>query len=246
MIIEHNDLSIVLEVVAPHTLVLFDLDNTLIKNAQSLGSPEWFTYFHQKLRASGLPDKEAYQEVLATYLAVNKVAQVELVCEKAPPVLTQLHLYASVGFLTAREVALVGVTLKHLQELELTASPCWERHSCFSLKASTKGHFTKGAIFTGGADKCQCLLEVLGQIKHPPDKVVFVDDQEKSLLQVQTALEPQKIPFLGIRYYKLDAAVASLSPEVCDVQLEKFWLEMLNSPPANTPAYDHSPFPQPA
>ncbi|MBX9744778.1 MAG: hypothetical protein K2X08_06165 [Chlamydiales bacterium] len=45
--------------------------------------------------------------------------------------------------------------------LEKAVSPCWVRHPCFLLKASAKGYFLKGLIFTGSADKGRCLLEVL-------------------------------------------------------------------------------------
>lgn len=222
MILEHNELSIIFDHLTSNTLVLFDVDNTLIRNQHALGTPEWVPHFQEQKRSAGLSLIEAAQETLALYLAINRVAHVSLIDEKAPQVIESLKKVAGVSILTARENSLIDVTCRQLNILELEVSTHWQDKKDLLLTTSSKGSFAQGMIFTGGAHKGHCLVEVLNYTEATPEKIIFIDDQEKSLWEVSEVLKGLNTEFLGIRYSNLDAHVAALNPDICAFQLEHF------------------------
>jgi len=78
-IVEVEHITAVNEYVTPTTLVVFDLDNTVIEPAQALGSEQWFQHYLNKLLDSGMEADEAVDQTVALLDAVQNLTEVRLV-----------------------------------------------------------------------------------------------------------------------------------------------------------------------
>ncbi len=68
--------------------------------------------------------------------------------------------------------------------------------------------------------KGKCLEEFFNRVKWQPRKIVFVDDQMKSLEEVKERFIQSDIEYLGIHYCFLKDKITDINCKIYDVQLE--------------------------
>src|SRR5688500_18764674 len=75
------------EGVTPGTLVVFDIDNTILHTKQTLGSVQWHDWFTQGLAKAGkTPKDQIVDRSAAEWIRVQKASESELI-EKDTPAL---------------------------------------------------------------------------------------------------------------------------------------------------------------
>lgn len=221
IIIQSNSITDVLKY-AHHkdTLVVFDLDNTLIHPNQDLGGDAWFNHLMKQKTETGMSYEDALALVLPFDFYVMDHLRVYPVEEATPGVLDTLGKQGIVFIgLTARSLPLISRTHEQLKEagLQLTDSPIFDREISFNFNKPAVLHH--GIIFCNNVNKGTVLVQVLRACNFNPATIIFVDDKLSHLLEVQKECLANNMRFIGLRYGKLDDAVAQFDPVRAEEQL---------------------------
>lgn len=211
----------ILKEIDPHTAVFFDIDETLIITACTLGSTSWWDHcLHKFSKANIDRDKISifFQPIIDKIIKEVPVKPVE---EETPKIIHGLQRQNILAFgLTARsKTALQGmdlITNDHLQSVNIN-------FDCFpSLKASEEisDFFAYGIIFTGYMPKGPFLKKFLENVDLHPSKIVFVDDRMSQLQSVEKAVIEQGLVFEGFHYKAAHEQCQNFDPLIGNIQLK--------------------------
>lgn len=177
---EIDSITEVIEYAYDNSLLLFDIDDTLICYPSHLGSTPWFAETCIKAREAGR--LQQFHEMAAFLADHVDVVPVE---PKTASVISQLQ---------KRKVECMAITSRAAIH---PAHPNWMEKTKEQL-ASIGVTFDREILFTDWK-KGEVLVEYLEGRKHP-GKIVLVDDRRSELERVEAALKPLEIPFLGLWY----------------------------------------------
>lgn len=222
-IVETKDITKVTSYIDKETLVLFDLDNTVMELTQTLGTPEWFSEFYKKHREAGHSHEEATKKTLAVYVPVNERSKAKAVDPKTPELIKGFQKDGIVVLgLTSRDAGLSEATMRQLKDAQVNFNTGKFKEYAKKLSQGERSKVDQGIIFAGGQSKGKCLKEFFSLVNWVPKKIVFIDDQMKSVQEVETTLNDDKIFYTGIRYGYLDDKAKKLDTTVSEIQLEYF------------------------
>lgn len=200
------------------TLVLLDIDDTMLIPSQTLGTDVWF------IHRMGIYQKEhefmvALDKAIAEWEAVRHVTKVNVVEEGTAEIIKEIQgrNIKVMGF-TTQGVALATRTVKQLKSLNIyLANNAPSSDDLYMMN----GHgilFRKGILFTAGSSKGAAIVKYLETINYKPKKIVFINDKSTHLKDLETGCKKLGIEFTGLRYSYSDARVASFRPEIADIQ----------------------------
>jgi len=200
------------------TLLIFDIDDTLLIPSQTLGTDVWFLHQFQqnKLDVSGDP----LDKTLALWEAIRHLTRIQVVETGAEQVVQKLQeLGISMMGLTTQGLGLATRTVNQLRSLDFDLSKTAPRQEdCYFLN----GHgvlYRKGILFTSGTNKGRALLKFWETANLHPKRVVFLNDKQTHLEEVESLLNEAGIPFIGLRYSFSDERIERFRPEIADIQL---------------------------
>lgn len=224
IVIETNDITQTLKHAVADSLYVFDLDNTLIEPPQHLGSDQWVTHMANRLISQGLTVQEAFEQVIPSWMAIHERTEMQLVDPVIPDVLKHLKKkrISYIG-LTKREPLISNKTLEQLDRLNIAfnATATLENEHIFDHLKGTL--YKKGVIFVAaGMDKGPSLLAYLKKLKKMPSQIVVIDDKMSHITNIESAVKPLGISFVGIRYGAVDEKVKAFNPQIADLQMEHF------------------------
>lgn len=209
---EIASMSEIVPALTTSTLLVFDLDNTLIEPVGNIGSDQWWYYMVKAIaRDEGIPEEKAEEKAAPVWtrtLAKVKVKPVEALTPKL--IAGQRARGLGVMALTARGPEDRAATERQLEDIgvDLTAAAPYAKE----LTTPNKGLFARGVFFVGeGPNKGEELVKFLETIGLKPRHVVFVDDKPKHAKSVDAALTAAKIPSVSFRYGAADAKVAAFN-----------------------------------
>lgn len=203
------------------TVVLFDLDNTIMETAQTLGSDQWFIYRWHYYENLGHRSSSAFENALAEWTAIQNLTKVRLVEKEIASMIADMQASGQVLMgLTTRGMSMALRTIEQLKTLQVDLSKTApvQEEILFNLERGVL--FRHGILFTAGTSKGEAFYSFFKD--HFPKRVVFIDDKEKYLRDVEKFCDRMQIPFVGLRYSFLDEKVKSFSPEVAALQWEHF------------------------
>jgi hypothetical protein len=208
----------------PRTLLVLDIDNTLIYPAQEVGSDQWFHSRIDYYRQRGYSYSDALDFALPEWEAVQNVTQVKLV---EPYILdflrsVQKDTALQVMGMSTRGLGLAKRTVHQLETLSIDLSKTAPSRKELPFLNSRAILFRKGVFFTACTHKGKALKMFLDEIGYHPQQVVFVNDKRGHLRQVEETLEEHGIPYVGLRYGYLDQKVKNFRKDIADVQYEAF------------------------
>ncbi|MBX7066197.1 MAG: DUF2608 domain-containing protein [Parachlamydiales bacterium] len=205
----------------PNTIVLLDIDETLIVPVQMLGSDAWFEYRlkdHQKQWEFPI----ALEKTLAEWEAIRHLTKMKLAEAEIDSVLRALQ---------AKKIPIMGVTIQGLalatrtvlqlkeQGIVLAAtSPC-SQDTCFPVDDHTV-LYRQGILFTSGKPKGKSFFQFCDRIGIQPKRLVAIDDKITHLQSIEKEAEKRGVEFIGLRYSYADARLEAFSPEIVEYQLE--------------------------
>lgn len=194
-------------------LLIYDIDNTLVRAQDVQARDEYFSARLKREMESGKDLTTACNIVLPQFFECMKKTAVSLVDERSVGSITRLQRRGiAMIALTARSPHVLEVcTLKQLARVGINfriTSPAHENDLNFTGMMD-KADFKGGVVFCGNNDKGAVLERLFEQTGFIPDKIIFVDDKLKNLENVEREALKLHIPFLGIRYSKLDAEIES-------------------------------------
>lgn len=214
VIIESDDIRSVknnLNDSAACPVVIFDLDNTLLRAELVMARDECFDARLKQELATGLAIKPACDKVLPAYFEAMQVTPVSLVDENSVVMIKELQERGIVVIaLTARSPhVLEECTLRQLESVGINfriTSPTHEKDLNFA-ELTDRADFKGGVIFCGCNDKGKVLERFFNETGLHPDQIIFADDKEKNLSAVEREANELSIPCVCIRYSKLDQAI---------------------------------------
>ncbi len=223
-VIETTDMAHVLDYVSEGTLVVFDLDNTLIETSQHLGSDEWFSHRLKHLLTKGHNIDEALRMVMPHYVAIQKKTSVRYVDPAIPQILHKMHQPGvQLIALTKRDPELAERTLEQLASLHIDFSATSEISGSILFPDHHNSIYRNGIIFVAQQEeKGPVFKAFLSNIDTLPKQIILIDDKMAHIQSVATALESLHIPFIGVRYGGADQKVSGFDPQIADIQWEYF------------------------
>jgi|GEM_PF-243948 len=207
--------------IQPDMLLVFDIDNTLMETAQTLGSDQWFSYRIEENIKRGMLKREAAMVALAEWVSIQNKTKVKLVEPVTAAFVEKLQKngWKVVG-LTSRGLELAAKTIEQLKSIgiDFTKAAPASREIIFD----DDRFYRDGILFCSGTNKGSLLFQFFNQVGCQPKKILFVDDKEKYLREVEKDCLQHQIPFLGIRYGFLDEKIKNFKPQVANEEWKCF------------------------
>lgn len=191
------------------TLLVLDIDDTLLTSAGFFGSDAWYEW--QKGLAAGDPGKVP---CLFDVIALNYEAGSQQPTQPDGPAVVNA-LQADTLLLTSRNPLYRGGTLRTLREagyrLPQPLGGSGDGRSWDFRKTADAGPvrvvYDQGVFMTTGQDKGLVLLDLLRRLDLRYERVVLVDDGEKNIANMRNALRDAGIDYLGLHYTRVDKSV---------------------------------------
>ena len=204
--------------VKPGTLVVFDIDNTLLEPVGNIGSDQWYYYLLKAYKRDGnLSDAEAEDRAAKAWTSTLGKVKVRPVEALTPPLVAALQRNGiQVMALTARGTEDEGATMGQLKDIgvDLGANTVTTKRLAFKKGklADAEQLFSGGVFFASeAADKGKVLAAFMKKLKLKPSKVVFADDKPHHTKNVDAALTAAGIPVVALRYGAADAKVRAFN-----------------------------------
>ena len=200
-IIEIKHFHEILNYVKPGSVVLLDIDNTLLEphtSHNNIGSDQWFTHLMQT--------NSNFEHVLNLYCSAILTTHMQAVEQTIPEILKSIQQQATLFGFTMRSIILAPCTVERLAHNNIT----------LSTQIPDKGFMINGKdpvmvyhdiIFCQGKKNGETLFTVLDAYGITPACIVMIDDKRNYLESVERECEKYGIKFIGLRYGYLDEKV---------------------------------------
>jgi len=222
-IIEIMHIDQIYNYLKPNTLVVFDIDNTLIEPVQSVGTDQWFHHRIAYWIDRGMEPELALEKALADWMAVQNISQVKLVEPNTAKIVRHLQdrNFVVMG-LTTRGLGMSTRTNQQLASVGIDLSKAAPSKDDIFFMNQRGNLFRGGTLFTANTHKGSALFKLLDQLDLQPKMILFVNDKQSHIVSIEEWAIKRNIPFIGLRYGHLDEKVKKLNLDVCDIQLEHF------------------------
>lgn len=222
IIFQTEHLSDVLKYTDKNTLVLIDLDNTIIRPKQILGSDEWFGYSLKKHEEEGHSKEAAREKVVEHWMEIQMKTEMQLLTEDTGAMLEEVFKSPSFGVvaITKRPPRLAHRTLEQLKALHVN----FAKGSNLKDRFFSGNQLLEGIIFIAeetDKNKGTALQEFLSATQIRPRKILLIDDKESHIESVAQVLKKMPIEFIGLHYTKANELIAKFNPAIADLQLKK-------------------------
>jgi len=222
--IEITNMSEIHRYLKPETLIVFDIDNTLLETAQQLGSDQWFYHQLESYLESGMLLNCALTRVLAEWHSIQFLTKVKIVEEGTDKVIRNLQAegFKMIG-LTTRSLEVSQCTSNQLKTLkiDLTKATISEIDQFF-INSGRGVLFHEGILFTAASHKGNAFFKFLNQIGYTPSHVVFINDKATHIREIEEICEDLEVPFIGLRYGFLDEKVKNYQKNIAEIQYKYF------------------------
>lgn len=221
-IVETPHFSQLLEHVSPKTLVILDIDDTLLIPSQALGTDVWFIHRWNEYKKANIPADIALEKALNDWQGIRHITDVKIVEEGTDSIVKTIQdQNITVMGLTTQGLALATCTILQLDSLHIDLSKTAPYNQDYYFMNGKGVLFRHGILFTAGTNKGKALLHLLDHINYKPDHIVFINDKASHLNDLGLALAERNIKFTGLRYAYSDARVNAFDPEIADIQWKK-------------------------
>ncbi len=221
-IVEAQKICSVLEHVKnDDTLVIFDIDNTLVHTAQDLGSDAWaYWMVEQKLR-QGMQVQDAIEYIFDLFNHVHEHIDVFPVEDQSVSVVHQLkELSIPTICLTSRPGSMIDRTQEQLKKVGFVLNCPVGLNKAVTLHMNSRVEMANGIICGGINDKGDVLSSIFDKLDYQsPNTVVFIDDKSSCVESIGKACSKGGIGYTGIRYGYLDQVAAAFDAKRADEQL---------------------------
>ena len=213
------------------TLLILDIDDTLLVPEQMLGCDEWFQCRWNHHQKEGLSKSDALEKSLAEWEAVRHLTKMEIVEPGIEKIISNLQ---------KKNCRMMGLTTQGLALATRTSQQLNEKHINLTVTAPTKHDhyfllkehgvlFRNGILFTSGRHKGAALFQLLDQMDYHPKRIVFINDKASHLTEIKEVAQTKSVEFIGLRYAYSDARKKKFSPAVAEYQFSHSSLSRLLS-----------------
>lgn len=218
-IIESKYIIDILQYVTPQSLVIFDIDNTLIEPVQTFGSHAWFMHIKKTFKKQGLPEKEAMMKASAALLRIQDDLSFKMVEPDTIRVIEILKNNAITTMaMTSRCANFARRTYDQLKLFNITFSPNFICNT--HVRLGDISCWIEGILYTGDErSKGESIMLLFEKIAYIPQHVLFIDDSIGHIEHMYTTLRKKNIPALCIRYGATDERAAQFDPDKANKEL---------------------------
>jgi hypothetical protein len=202
------------------TLIILDIDDTIIVPEQMVGCDDWFNLRWKKHEAAGMSKSAALEKALAEWESIRHVTKMKTVEKETHTLIQDLQKKGhKIMGLTSQGLALATRTVQQLQENKVdlsTTAPTAEDYY-----VNLDGHsvlFRKGILFTSGKNKGEAFFKFCDNFGLKPKRIVYIDDKASHLAAVEAEAQKRKVEYMGLRYAYADQHKAAFRPEIADFQ----------------------------
>lgn len=222
-VIESTKMSEILNEVTSGSLVVFDLDNTIMEASQTLGSDQWFDHRIEQKKELGIPLEEAIKSTVEEWQAINYKGKVNLVEKETVEIIEGLHAdgIPTMG-LTARPATFMNESLRQLDKLDVHLDDNTISDREITIQDKDIAKFKEGLMSVGGNNKGTVLVKLLEKVNFSPRRILFVDDKVKNVNNVDKALNEASIPSFAFRYGAADYKVKHFDSKLADFEFNYF------------------------
>ena len=223
-IIESNAIEAVLEhAKSNNTLVIFDIDNTLIHTNQELGSDAWAFWFVKQKLKEGLRPSQALECMFDLFRHIHSHIDVYPVEEKTVGTVKRLRdLEIPTFCLTGRQASMIDVTQEQLNNNGFIFNCPQDLSKTMTLKMKYPVEMANGIICGGMNNKGDVLIQLFQYLNYKmPECIVFVDDRVACVESMSKNCSKNGINFTGLRYGYMDSFSAGFDGEKAKKQLEE-------------------------
>lgn len=221
MLMETDRFAEILPLVDGATLVLIDLDNTLLEPELMLGSVNWCRYFRKKVESLDL-DPGAQEKLVEAYWDfLQQIIPVRAVDPDAIGVIEQIKQEGVLIFgFTARSKREMGHTNRQLEALGVHFTPFTA--PIFEGTDSVSA-FEQGIVYCGSSSKVEGLIALLNYLCQfdsccVPETLLFVDDHEHHVLSLEPVATAFNLKYIGVHFTGADERCATFNPAVAEYQ----------------------------
>ena len=193
------------------TLLVLDIDDTLLTSDGFFGSDEWYEW--QKTLPAGDPGKVP---CLFDVISLNYETGGQRATQPDGPALVNA-VQVDKLLLTSRNPLYRGGTLRTLRDAGYALpaplagqadGSSWDFRKAPDA-APVRITYDQGVFMTTGQDKGLALLALLQRLHTRYDRVVLVDDGKKNIDNMQNALRKAGVDYLGLHYLRVDKSIAA-------------------------------------
>jgi len=199
------------------TLLVFDIDNTILEPVQSLGSDQWFK--------DQMQSGHSLAQVVRSWQKVGRRTRVRAVEASTPQLIAAEQKKGLIVMaLTSRSSGFAQDTERQLRSIGVSFSASGPPLGKTRLLQGTNTYsYINGIEYKGESmSKGPALVAFLGEIGLRPKRVVFVDDDRINDQSVNASLDTAGIENIEYRYGAADSQVKTYDPAVASTELQVF------------------------
>jgi len=198
IIFESGSLKDIYKHVDQETVVVFDIDHTVVENSIDLDT--WIAYKITDLRKKGLEIKDAVHLILNVYYTLQHFIDFYPIGGSKNIIADLQSKKVSVVALTNRSIPILRRTVEQMKNIDIDFSVTSLYDEDLGLSVTHIGKFSKGILFSGPNDKGKMLFAFFDKIGYKPKKIIFIDDKLKYVKSVEREAKKRNIEFVGIRF----------------------------------------------
>ena len=221
-IVETQSFKEISSYLSPGTLVILDIDDTLLVPVQMLGCDEWFQSRARYHQNAGMLRAEGFEKSIAEWEAIRHLTKMETVEPGTPEIVKSLQ---DQGFqvmcLTTQGLALATRTMQQLQghAIDLTRSSP-SPNDCYFLVDGHGVLYRGGTLYTSGTHKGKALFRLLEIIGVNPKRVLFLNDKLPHLKPIEEIANLKCVEYIGLRYAYSDSRKGRFDEKIANYQFE--------------------------
>lgn len=202
------------------TLVIFDIDNTILRQDSVIGTHQWGDYMRERAIRTGMPQDDASRYQHEAFAELQPYLRVVLIEEEIKKILKDLENRRVPHFaLTARAESLKNTTISQLT----VVNHSFAKNFPMQIDNKKLEKFLKdGVVFSGGVPKGELLKTIIENSQVKPKKIVFIDDKLYNLESVEKSMAEVGINLTSYRYGAADKFVTGFDPVLADIKYSFF------------------------
>ena len=223
--IDSDEITSILNELDNNTLVIFDIDYTLLRSKTSLGTPEWFSHLMYREMAKGKTNEEGYHKWYPIWMKSQQFNEIELMDRKIPKLLE---------FIKKKKGSYIGLTHRNPVAAEMTEQQFSKLGIKFEKSFPYKVQYASAlkipALYQNGVLYCHdfnekgvvflewfyAIQKQLGKCHFK--KIVFIDDAGRNVASMAFAVKALGLQYIGVRYSAADKIKPPLNRKLVEQQ----------------------------
>lgn len=219
----------------PDTLLVFDIDNTIFRAAQTIGTDEWFRMsIHKALEENPHEPYLAKQRVIELWHAIQSITPIiPIEGEITSKTVQQSQKLAPTIAMTTRSHQISATTIHQLQSLGIDFSKNPLTYHGMWVPSAKEALYTKGILFTSAYSKGVALSQLIKASGYTPKRIIFINDKQSHIEDTISVEEELGIEFIGLRYALSDCYFDMYNHDDAEKEFQHFFSTLHQLPKNN-------------